>query len=83
MFLLILEQLQSFQGLLILLWHEIKDCHYGSKVILFGYFNLHKKPLFDNRKYNWGTLPRVRESFLNLAIYQKIGDWGEASLLYQ
>ena len=83
MFLLILEQLQSFQGLLILLWHEIKDCHYGSKVLLFGYINLHKKPLFDNRKYNWGTLPRVRESFLNLAIYQKIGDWGEASLLYQ
>ena len=43
---------------------------YGSKVLLFGHINLYKK-LFGNRKYNWGTLPRVREVFI--AIYQEIG----------
>ena len=57
----------------ILLWHEIQGCLYDSKVILFAHSNLQRKPLFGNRKYNWGTLPRVREVSLNLAMYQKIG----------
>ena len=59
--------------MLILLWHEIQGCLYGSKVLLFGHINLHKKPHFGNRKYNWGTLPRVRQVFLNVAMYQEIG----------
>ena len=61
--------------MLILLWDEVQGCLYGSKVILFGYINLHKKPVFGNKKYNWGTLLIVREVFLNLALamYQEIG----------
>ena len=56
-----------------MLLHEIQGCLCGSNVILFGHPNLHKKPLFDNRKYNGGTLPRVREVFVNVAMYQEIG----------
>ena len=55
-------------GLLILLWHKIHDCLYGSNVSLFDHSNLQRKPHFRNKKYNWGTLPRVREVFLNLAM---------------
>ena len=29
--------------------------------------------ILEIKKYNWGTFPRVREVFLNLAIYQEIG----------
>ena len=47
---------------------EIQGCLYGSKVPLFGHSNLERKPHFANKKYNWGTLPRVREVFLNLAM---------------
>ena len=43
------EQLRLFQGLPILLWHEVQGCLYGSKVLLFGYINVDKKPLFVNR----------------------------------
>ena len=49
-----------------LLWHEIQGCLYGSEILLFGH---QRKPLFGNRKYNWGTLPRVWEVFLNVAMY--------------
>ena len=59
--------------MLILLWHEIQGCLYGSIVPLFGHSNLQRKPHFRNKKYNWGTLPRVREVLLNLAMYQEIG----------
>ena len=52
MFRLILEQLQLFQGFPILLCHEVQGCLYGSTVLLFGHINLHKNPLFGNRKYN-------------------------------
>ena len=58
-----------------MLWDEVQGCLYGFKVLLSGYINLHKKPVFGNKKYNWGTLPIVREVFLNLALamYQEIG----------
>ena len=72
MFLSILEHLQWFQGLLILLWHELQVFLYGSKFPLFGHSDLQSKLHFRNKKYNWGTLPRVREVFLNLAVYQEI-----------
>ena len=59
-------------GIWLLLWHEIQGCLYGSLVPLFGHSNLQRKPNFRNKKYNWGTLPRVREVFWNLAMYQEI-----------
>ena len=52
---------------------EIQGCLYGSKVLSFGHSNLQRKPHFRNKKYNWGTIPSVREVFLNLATYQEIG----------
>ena len=30
---------------------------YRSEVLLFGHIYLHRKPLSDNRKHNYGTLP--------------------------
>ena len=52
---------------------EIQGCLYGSKVLSFGHSNLQRKPHFRNKKCNWGTIPSVREVFLNLATSQEIG----------
>ena len=41
------------------------NCLYRSEVLLFGHVDLQRKPLFGNRKYICGTLPRVWEVILN------------------
>ena len=70
-----------FCRLLILLSYEIQGCLYGSEVLLFRHINFQRKPLFGNRKYNWGTLPRVREVFLNVAMYQERLGWSLITVL--
>ena len=70
-----------FYRLLILLSYEIQGCLYGSEVLLFRHINFQRKPLFGNRKYNWGTLPRVREVFLNVAMYQERLGWSLITVL--
>ena len=70
-----------FYRLLILLSYEIQGCLYGSEVLLFRHINFQRKPLFGNRKYNWGTLPRVTEVFLNVAMYQERLGWSLITVL--
>ena len=70
-----------FYRLLILLSYEIQGCLYGSEVLLFRHINFQRKPLFGNRKYNWGTFPRVREVFLNVVMYQERLGWSLITVL--